>query len=253
MSSKNTFKQKNFFFIWGRHCVEAALKNPKRQIHTLYTCLKNEQVISDLAQLRRIPLKLISRMQFETMIPPTAVHQGIAAEVSALPTLTLDEWEEKNIRYALILDQVTDPQNVGAIWRNAAAFSIDTIVLTIRNSPPLEGIVAKASAGALEHIPCTYVTNLSQTLDYLKKQDFLCVGLSEYGKHPLDTIDLTPPIALILGAEGKGMRQLTQKNCDLLAFLPTNTKFPTLNVSSASAVVAYILSQHRIRNFPKKL
>jgi 23S rRNA (guanosine2251-2'-O)-methyltransferase len=139
----------------------------------------------------------------------------------------------------LVLDQVTDPQNVGAALRSVAAFGASGLVLTERHTPPLHGVLAKAASGALDIVPVILVKNLAQSLAELGERGFLRVGLAEEASEALETAPLTRPLALVLGAEGKGLRQLTREHCDRLCRISTQNAFASLNVSNAAAVALH--------------
>ena len=141
----------------------------------------------------------------------------------------------------LILDHVTDPQNVGAILRTCAAFQVRALIMTDRNAPPLNGALAKTACGALERVPVIFVTNLARTLETLRKNNIWVIGLAEEEEKTLGETNLTGKKAIVMGAEGEGMRRLTREHCDFLAKLPTNPDFPTLNVSVAAGLSIYAL------------
>jgi 23S rRNA (guanosine2251-2'-O)-methyltransferase len=165
------------------------------------------------------------------------VHQGVALEAEPLPPVALEEIDPNGI--LLVLDQVTDPQNVGAALRSAAAFGAAGLVLTERHSPPLQGALAKAASGALDIVPVILVKNLAQTLSELGERGVLRVGLAEKAGEALETATLTRPLALVLGAEGKGLRQLTREHCDLVCRISTVSALASLNVSNAAAVALH--------------
>jgi 23S rRNA (guanosine2251-2'-O)-methyltransferase len=232
--SKKPRKPSSEHWIWGRHAVEAALLNPDRKISTLYTCHPSD------FQEASCQVKHISMEEMNTILPHQAVHQGVAVCTEPLIGLDLSEVEEGPI---LALDHITDPHNVGAIWRSAAAFGFKGILLTRKHVPVLCGTVAKSASGALEKVPAVFVSNLAYALEALKKKDFFCLGLSEEGEDFLQhSHDFSQEnIVLILGAEGPGLRRLTKETCDLLLRLPTQPHFGTLNVSAAAAISCFLL------------
>ena len=215
-------------WLWGKHAVLAALNNPDRQIEELYCTISYPEA-------RPYPVYTVSTEHCQRLLPSGAVHQGFVAKVKPLSSMAL----EKVVKGPLLfLDQITDPYNVGALWRSAAAFGVQGVIMTKHHSPPLDGILAKAASGALEHVPSILVSNLTRALEDLKKRGFYCYGLCETG------ISFVPPVSkesavVILGAEGHGLRQLTRKTCDFLIRIPTCKPFSTLNVSAAGAVALY--------------
>lgn len=185
----------------------------------------------------------VERDALEPALPPGAVHQGIALRVEPLPEEDLAEllaaWEGRSDVVVLVLDQVTDPHNVGAVLRSAAAFGAAAVVLQDRHGPPVTGTLAKTASGALDVVPLVRVVNLARALEELKAGGFWCTGLAEEGGVELAAVDLSGRCALVLGAEGGGLRRLTRETCDALARLPTVPPIGSLNVSAAAAVALY--------------
>jgi 23S rRNA (guanosine2251-2'-O)-methyltransferase len=169
-----------------------------------------------------------------------AVHQGLLAEAEPLPSPALEELAPHGV--VLALDQITDPHNVGAIFRSAAAFAVTAIVTTARHSPEATGVLAKSASGALEHVPLVTIPNLARGLAALKERGFLLVGLDSSGGADLAAAGVRPPLVLVLGAEGKGLRQLTRASCDVVARLDLPGAIKSLNVSNAAALALYIAS-----------
>ena len=174
-------------------------------------------------------------------LPPDAVHQGLYPETDPLPSPPIEELAADGI--VLVLDQITDPHNVGAIFRSAAAFAATAIVTTARHSPEATGVLAKSASGALEHVPLVAVQNLARALAALKARGFLVIGLDSSGDEDSAGLTLRQPLALVLGAEGKGLRQLTKETCDHVARLDLPGAIQSLNVSNAAAVALYIARQ----------
>lgn len=232
-------------YIYGLHAVEAALQNPARTLHKLLATQNAwNEITARFAAPPRIAPDITSAEEISRLLPPGAVHQGIALHVAPLPELDLEEacLEANRI---VVLDQVTDPHNVGAILRSAAVFGASALVMTDRNSPPLTGVLAKAASGAVEHVKIAKIGNLSRTLQSLKNMGFLIVGLDGDAETPLSEVDTNRPIALVMGAEGAGLRRLTRETCDLLAKLPASGPMRSLNVSNAAAVALYELARPR--------
>ena len=169
---------------------------------------------------------------------PDAVHQGLLAEADPLPSPDIDTLAQQGI--VLVLDQITDPHNVGAILRSAAAFAVKAIVTTARHSPEATGVLAKSASGALELVPLVLVQNLARALTTLNERGFLTVGLDSEGGEDLGKVELREPLALVLGAEGKGLRQLTRETCSTVARLDTPGEIKSLNVSNAAVLALYI-------------
>jgi 23S rRNA (guanosine2251-2'-O)-methyltransferase len=190
------------------------------------------------------PLKpeLVRPDEIDVRLGPDAVHQGLLAEADPLPVPSIHELEPGGI--VLVLDQITDPHNVGAILRSAAAFAVKAIVTTARHSPEATGVLAKSASGALELVPLVLVQNLARGMEALRAQGFLLVGLDSTGEADLADLTLRTPLALVLGAEGKGLRQLTKSTCDHLARIDLPGEIKSLNVSNAAALGLYVVSRH---------
>jgi 23S rRNA (guanosine2251-2'-O)-methyltransferase len=224
------------FWLWGIHACQAALKSSNR--HT-FRALMTESIAKDITPTCKV--EILDSASLSRLLPEGAVHQGIALEVAPLSEPSFKEFEQKERGVLIVLDQVTDPHNVGAILRTARALGALGVIMTDRNAPPLSGVLAKAASGALEDLPIWKVTNLARTLEELKDKGFWTVGLDERAPKTLSQSDLPLKIALVMGAEGEGLRRLTQEKCDFFAKLPTDSSFPTLNVSVATALALYEL------------
>ena len=223
--------------LFGLHAVEAALANPKREILRVLATENAAHRLAPLLVKRGINAEPASPRDLDRLLGGDAVHQGIALEAEPLPPVSLDEIDPNGI--LLVLDQVTDPQNVGAALRSAAAFGAAGLVMTERHSAPPQGALAKAASGALDIVPLILIKNLAQTLTELGERGVLRIGLAEQAEAPLETAELTRPLALVLGAEGKGLRQLTRERCDLLCRISTQSALASLNVSNAAAVALH--------------
>ena len=230
-------------WLYGHHAVAAALGNPKRRPERLLATANAAERLK-----RECPAaapEIVERETIEAVLPPGAVHQGLALLASPLSPAALDELLNGLPEEALlvVLDQVTDPQNVGAILRSAAAFGVRAVLVPRRHAPPVTGALAKAASGAIEHVPLIEVGNLDRTLQRLKEAGFWCLGLDAAADRSVAEAKLDRRLALVLGAEGPGLRRLTAERCDLLVRLPTVGPIATLNVSNAAAVALYELSR----------
>jgi 23S rRNA (guanosine2251-2'-O)-methyltransferase len=223
--------------LFGVHAVEAALANPKRNVVRLLATENAAHRLAPQLLKRGLTPEEASPRDLDRLLGPDAVHQGVALEAEPLPPAELDEVSLDGI--LLVLDQVTDPQNVGAALRSAAAFGAAGLVLTERHSPPLQGVLAKAASGALDIVPVILVKNLAQALAELGERGFMRVGLAEEATEGLEAAPLARPLALVLGAEGKGLRQLTKEHCDQLCRISTQSGFASLNVSNAAAIALH--------------
>jgi 23S rRNA (guanosine2251-2'-O)-methyltransferase len=228
--------------LYGLHAVEAALANPKRTVARVLATENAAHRLGPLLAKRGLTAEAATPRDLDRLLGPEAVHQGVLLEAEELPPVALDEVDTTGV--LLVLDQVTDPQNVGALLRSAAAFGAAGLVMTERHSPPLHGALAKAASGALDLVPVILVKNLAQSLAQLGELGFLRVGLAEEGAGALETASLTRPLALVLGAEGKGLRQLTREHCDLICRISTQSALASLNVSNAAAVALHWASRN---------
>ena len=195
------------------------------------------QRLGPLIAKRGLKPELVTPKDLDRLLGADAVHQGVMLEAEPLPFVALDDVDANGV--LLVLDQVTDPQNVGAALRSAAAFGASGMVVTERHSPPLHGVLAKAASGALDIVPVILVKNLAQALNELGERGVLRVGLAEEASETLENAPLTCPLALVLGAEGRGLRQLTRKHCDRLCRISTQSVLASLNVSNAAAVALH--------------
>jgi 23S rRNA (guanosine2251-2'-O)-methyltransferase len=223
--------------LYGAHTVKAALENPARRIRQLWA---TENAVRRLADegVTLPPHELVRPDAIAARLGPDAVHQGLLAEADPLPAPDLSDLPADGM--VLVLDQVTDPHNVGAILRSAAAFGVAALVTTARHSPEATGVLAKSASGALEYVPIIIVPNLSRGIDELKEHGFLTVGLDSTGDADLAATPLRAPLALVLGAEGKGLRQLTRSTCDRVARIDLPGAIKSLNVSNAAALALYV-------------
>lgn len=232
-------------WIWGWHAVEAALANPARKtpLRLLATPEKAKQIEARFG--RQKVLEVTDTHHVGLALPQGAVHQGVALRPVPLEDAELADFEARPGAVLLVLDQVTDPQNVGAILRSAAAFGVAGMVLQDRNAPKLTGALAKAAAGAVERVPVARVVNLSRALDELGKLGWRAVGLAGEADRGLgDVLDGTPTV-IVLGSEGEGIRRLVAEHCDELAKIPMPGGFESLNVSAAAAIALYEASRPR--------
>jgi 23S rRNA (guanosine2251-2'-O)-methyltransferase len=224
--------------LYGWHTVAAALANPQRQIRKLWLTENAARRLADDNIDTRVPPEIVRPSLIDQRLGPDAVHQGLLAEADPLPSPDIDTLPQEGI--VLVLDQITDPHNVGAILRSAAAFAVKAIVTTARHSPEATGVLAKSASGALELVPIVSVQNLARALNELNDQGFMTVGLDSQGSENLGEVTLRQPLALVLGAEGKGLRQLTRETCSVVARLDMPGEIKSLNVSNAAVLALYI-------------
>jgi 23S rRNA (guanosine2251-2'-O)-methyltransferase len=244
------------YWLYGSHAVKAALANPRRRIQRVLLAssdpAEGKEILALSARFLDDPggpigVASAARDEIAALLPEGAVHQGIAARALPLAPVHIedicDQAADRPAAVVVVLDQVTDPHNVGAILRSAAAFGALAVVLTDRNAPPETGVLAKSASGALDAVPLVRVTNLARALDSLKQAGFWCAGLAADGPQTLAEARLSGRVALVLGSEGEGLRRLTRERCDLLVRLPTRGPIGHLNVSNAAAVALYELAR----------
>ena len=242
--ARQASKPENRPRLWGRHAVAAALANPQRTIVRI-SVTHDAAAAFDIPA--GVPVTYADAADLGRLVPRDAPHQGIVADVEKLPDLWLGDLidDAPAGRPLLVLDQVTDPHNVGAILRSAAAFDALGIVTQDRHAPPESGALAKAASGALETVPWVRVVNLSRALDEIAEAGFWRIGLAGEAETSLAEAVGPPRVALVLGAEGEGMRHNTQLHCDALARLPISERMESLNVSNAAAIALYAVAAAR--------
>src|ERR1700754_497384 len=224
--------------LYGWHTVTAALANPARRIRKLFLTENAARRLAEENIDTRVTPEIVRPQEIDRRLSPDAVHQGLLAETDALPSPDLDTLAREGI--VLVLDQITDPHNVGAILRSAAAFDVKAIVTTARHSPEATGVLAKSASGALELVPIVSVQNLARALDAMNDQGFLTVGLDSEGHENISAVPLRQPLALVLGAEGQGLRRLTRDTCSVVARLDMPGEIKSLNVSNAAVLALYV-------------
>ncbi|MGE4129036.1 MAG: 23S rRNA (guanosine(2251)-2'-O)-methyltransferase RlmB [Hyphomicrobiaceae bacterium] len=228
--------------LYGLHAVAAALANPSRRVIKVMASENAERRLANEIASRGIAVERVQPKALDRILGPDAVHQGILAEVAPLEPAALNDLaaRARDGLPIVLLDQVTDPHNVGAVLRSAAVFGAAGLVLTQRHSPPLNGTLAKAASGALELVPIAVEQNLSRTLEHLKELGVTVVGLDGEADGLVEDAPLTGPLAFVLGAEGKGLRLLTRQTCDRLCRIATSATLASLNVSNAAAVALHL-------------
>ena len=227
--------------IYGWHPVAEALGNPKRKFRRLLATENSSKRLTETFPQLPIEPEIVRPEEISRLLEPDAVHQGLYLEADPLRSPTLETLSEDGI--VLALDQITDPHNVGAIVRTAAAFNVEAIITTARHSPAATGVLAKSASGGLEHAPFLIVKNLAESLITLGKRGFLRVGLDSDGEAELPALPLRHPLVLVLGAEGKGLRQRTRECCDYIGRLDMPGQIKSLNVSNAAAISLYAVTQ----------
>lgn len=232
--------------LFGLHAVEAALKNPARRIHRLLLTENAERRLIEAVGPITAKIDRVTPRDLDRLFGPDTVHQGVALETEPLPEPKWDNLAHASDgRPLIVLDQITDPHNVGAILRSSAVFGASGLVMTHRHSPPLNGVLAKSASGALELIPVALVANLARALEELRDAGFALVGLDGGADTAIEDLDWSRPTALVMGSEGKGLRELTRKTCDTLARISTDGPVASLNVSNAAAIALYAAMRAR--------
>ena len=237
--------------LYGFHAVRAAWLNPGRDVHTLYitdqTLKGFEETLREgkAKGLRRPQPVVVDKNKLESLLPKGAVHQGLALACGPLEEVFVQDMiiaaGDKPDVMLVMLDQVTDPHNVGAILRSASAFGAAGMILQKKHAPEMDSVLAKAACGALEHVPVAYETNLSRAIEQLKEGGFFVFGLDEHTSKSVRDIKPGGKVVLVLGSEGDGLRRLVKEHCDELLKLPTQGPIQSLNVSNAAAVALYVL------------
>lgn len=235
--------------LWGTHAVTEAFLNPVRYVRGLYMTEQARSSFEETLEkardkgLKRPAPIILDKNALERFLPQGAVHQGLALDAEELPENTLQDFiikaGQSGKSLLLMLDQVTDPHNVGAILRSACAFGADGVIMQKKHAPATTGVLAKTACGAAEHIPVAYETNLTRTLESLQENGFFAVGLDERGEKTIAEADLPDLCVLVMGAEGPGIRRLVKEQCDMLVRLPMSGAMPSINVSNAAAVALY--------------
>ena len=236
--ARQASKAENRPRFWGRHAVAAALANPDREVVRLWA---TREAAAALPIESSIPITFADVADLGRLVPRDAPHQGVVAEVERLPDMLLVDLldQAEDGRPLLVLDHVTDPHNVGAILRSAAAFDALGIVTQDRHAPPESGALAKSASGALESVPWVRVVNLARGLDEMAEAGFWRIGLAGEAESLLAEALGPKRVALVLGAEGEGLRQNVEAHCDALARLPISDRIESLNVSNAAAIALY--------------
>ncbi|MBS0276984.1 MAG: 23S rRNA (guanosine(2251)-2'-O)-methyltransferase RlmB [Proteobacteria bacterium] len=240
-------------WLYGMHPVMAALANPRRKVHRAVLTERAAQEIG-AKLLGRVKHEIADMNAIARMLPDGAVHQGVAVQVEKLPKLDLEDLLSSTPdrdgaaggvagqrKIVVVLDQISDPHNVGAILRSAAAFGASAVVVQDRHAPPESGVLAKSASGALDAVPYVEVVNISRALEDLGRLGFWRIALAGDGEQSLQEAAHSGDVAIVLGSEGSGIRRLVREHCDVAAFIPIARSTESLNVSNAAAVTLYEL------------
>jgi 23S rRNA (guanosine2251-2'-O)-methyltransferase len=230
-------------WLYGTHAVQAALANPRRKVLRAVLTERSAQEIG-AKLLNRVKHEIADLNAVGKLLPENAVHQGVALQCEKLPALSIEDAigaQSERRRIVVVLDQISDPHNVGAILRSAAAFGAAAVIVQDRHAPSESGVLAKAASGALDSVPYVEVVNIARTLDELSEHDFWRIALAGDGESALGDASREGDIALVLGSEGSGIRRLVRERCDVAAFIPIQSAIESLNVSNAAAVALYEL------------
>ena len=231
----------NIALIYGYHSVREALRSERRELVRLYATEAAAQKLGEEIAARALEVNIVEAAEIARRLSADAVHQGLLLEARHLEPIAVADIPDNGL--VLVLDQISDPHNVGAIVRTAAAFGVDAIVTTERHSPEFTGVLAKSASGGLEHVAIASIVNLARALEELGDRGFVRIGLDSEGENSLADLPLQRPLALVLGAEGKGLRRLSRENCDTLARLDMPGKIKSLNVSNACAVALALVTR----------
>ncbi len=237
--NKNTrgkLGDRNSFWMFGYHAVAAALKNPNRIVNQFLA------VKGAAGEFTKYSPRIVGKEEIEKILPTNAIHQGLALNVARSEHILediLEEIEEKEFSTVVVLDQVSDIHNVGAILRSSAAFNVDAVIIPSNNAPNENGQMAKAACGALEVVPLVQVTNISQAMEKLKKNGYWCVGLDAHTEKTMDDFEFPKKTVFVFGSEGEGMRKFTRENCDYIVKLSMSDNMESLNLSNATAITLY--------------
>jgi len=238
--------------LFGSHAVAEALLNPERTIRHIYATEQTEDEMVQMVERamkegRDLPrIELLEKETIDRVLPKGTVHQGIALDCDPLPDAFMpdlvNKTATKETALVVLLDQVTDPHNLGAIIRSACAFGADAIIVQSRHAPELSGLVGKIASGAMEHIPVIYETNLARAIENLQEHGFFALALDERGERTIGEAPKYQKTLLVMGAEGPGLRPLVRDKCDILVKLPTSGALSSLNVSNAAAIALYAVT-----------
>ncbi|WP_411818668.1 23S rRNA (guanosine(2251)-2'-O)-methyltransferase RlmB [Hyphococcus sp. DH-69] len=236
----------NGIWLYGRHAVAAAIKNPNRTVKRVFATRNGAQWLAE-ADTGLTEAVEARPEELDQILHQGAVHQGVAALVEPLAKHDIADICAPATpgRPVLILDQITDPQNIGALFRSAAAFGACAVIVQDRRTPPLSDALAKAAAGAIEAIPCIEVVNIARAINTLQEMGYFCAGLAGEGATEISALPAAQPLALVMGAEGTGLRPLVAKHCDGLYRIPIAEGIESLNVSNAAAITLYEVARNR--------
>jgi 23S rRNA (guanosine2251-2'-O)-methyltransferase len=231
-------------WLYGLHAVQAALANPRRKLGRLLLTRRAAEIVGE-QRPDHVRVEIMEADAIGKLLPPGAVHQGAALEAAPLPAADLDDLlaasPDGRRRIVLVLDQLSDPHNVGAILRSAAAFGVTAVVVQDRHAPPQSGALAKAASGALDLVPYVEVVNIARALEKLAEHGFWRIALAGDGEQSLQAAIPDGDVALVLGSEGDGIRRLVREHCDTAALIPIGGAMESLNVSNAAAIALYEL------------
>lgn len=244
---KKTHQPSSSYFLYGQHAVLSASNNPLRHILHLFSTPDNHHASLVKKDHPNVEHIVLDTKKLDALLPPGTPHQGIILEVLPLPQLHIEDWLDSAPEEAtlLMLDQITDPHNVGAIMRSSVLFNVSAIIMPKHHAPQENGAMAKAASGALDIVPILAATNLSQAINTLKKHHFWVIGLDQTASMKLEEIPYYERKLIVLGSEGKGIRPLVKEHCDITTNIPIKTHpfIDSLNVSNATSIALYTLSQ----------